>query len=276
MINFKYRYETAPIRSTISHIFQWNEFFWTTRKPKPKHISSSSPILHRPLIRQLSITFHSSPRFSYSTRTTLPPSLPPPVFHPGMHSFSPPQQIKLIETAIFSLPSIFRLHPTPPSLPRPLTCSLLLILARSLVVSSHQPALWSTFPPFARENRFIPPSSPKKRRNSRRSSRLNEWKAKSDGAIHRENSPNKRRNVPISISKRNENSNIRIPGRKDWFSIFPFSLSPFFPPDFLPSARWKWFRGRFGGFSSVGDWWIDACLPPGRHVDRFLDKATCP
>lgn len=143
MINFKYRYETAPIRSTISHIFQWNEFFWTTRKPKPKHISSSSPILHRPLIRQLSITFHSSPRFSYSTRTTLPPSLPPPVFHPGMHSFSPPQQIKLIETAIFSLPSIFRLHPTPPSLPRPLTCSLLLILARSLVVSSHQPALWS-------------------------------------------------------------------------------------------------------------------------------------
>ena len=36
-------------------------------------------------------------------------------------------------------------------------------------------------------------------------------------------------------------------------------------------------RGRFGGRVPGRSYWrIDACLPPGRHVDRFLDKASLP
>lgn len=174
---------TKEIEVEIGDFSKWRKYNFFL------NLDSNASSLLRPQFftdlwfRQLSITFHSSPRFSYSTREQPPP--PPSFahalafFHPAQSTaFSPRQQIKLIETAIFFLPCIS----IPPRLNPPrATCSSLLILACSSSFRIINLALWSTI-----RDRFVSPFSSRAKKRERekkkhwkfRSSQLNKSKSR--------------------------------------------------------------------------------------------------
>lgn len=155
---------TKEIEVEIGDFSKWRKYNFFL------NLDSNASSLLRPQFftdlwfRQLSITFHSSPRFSYSTREQPPP--PPSFahalafFHPAQSTaFSPRQQIKLIETAIFFLPYIS----IPPRLNPPrATCSSLLILACSSSFRIINLALWSTI-----RDRFVSPFSSRAKKRER-------------------------------------------------------------------------------------------------------------
>lgn len=153
MLNFSFNiFQNEPKRISSSSVPDSSQTFDSAnfQSPFTLHLVSPIPLAHNPL----------------------PPSLPRPrFFHPAQSTaFSPRQQIKLIETAIFFLPTYIYIS-IPPRL-NPLsraTCCSSAINSRLLVVSNHQPG--PLIHP-VRENPFLLSRQNKIRRKFR-SSQLN-------------------------------------------------------------------------------------------------------